>query len=109
MKNILDYLQKRKYIFKKFEKIDNKILKTRKKIEIYKAVNLKSFYMAIFFYNGKSRFILKNAKEILELMEKLKDISKHNYKKSILMVEGAICSKAKKILEDNGWRIYVIV
>ncbi len=109
MKSILDYLQTRGHIFKKFEKIDNKTLKTRKKIDIYKAVDLKSFYVTIFFYNGKSRFVLKNAKEILELMERVKEVSGHNYKKSILVVDGAICSKSKKFLEERGWKIYVIM
>jgi len=109
MKDTVDFLSKKGYIFKKLDKIDNKTLGTKKRIEIYKGVDTNSYYSAIFVSKSKSRFIMKSANDIDELFEKLKQISGHNYKKKILLISSPICSKSQKFLKENGWKIYATV
>ncbi len=109
MKEVVDFLHKKGYIFKKFDKIDNNILNTRKRLDIYKGVDLASFYVAVFYTKSKSRFIMKNAYDIEDLLDKLAKLSRHNYKKKILLISSQICSKSKKFLEDQGWKIYATV
>jgi len=78
--------------------------KTRKKIKVYLGVDMKDFYYLLVELNTKSRFLIKNAKELIEFVTPLSDINFKN-KKKILFVESPICSKAKQYLQENGWRI----
>jgi len=78
--------------------------KTRKKIKVYIGVDMKDFYYLLVELNTKSRFLIKNAKEMIEFTTPLSNINFKNNKK-ILFIESPICSKAKKYLKENGWRI----
>ncbi len=109
MKKIVEFFNKKRSIFKKLEKIDNRLLETKKRIEIYDGVDLKSYYYCIFYSKQKSRFVVKNANDLEDLFIKVISLKKHNYKKKILLIECQICSKAKKYLEEKGWKIYVFV
>ncbi len=105
MKEIVELLLKRNMIFKKLHPIDKKALGTRKKIEIYEGVDLHSNYVAIFYLRQKSRFLRKNAEELEGLLEKLKRLQDHNFKKRLLLYEMPLCSKAKAMLKERGWRL----
>ncbi len=106
MKDVVEFLSKKKYIFKKLYSIDIKLLNSRKKIEIFEGVDIKSNYIAIFKVDQKSRFITKNSEEIVLLLDKLIKLQQHNYKKKILLISSPLCSKAKKYLEELKWKIY---
>ena len=105
MKELVELLFANGYIFKSLKKIDNKELKSRKKIDIYVAVDLNSYYVAIFFLKQKSRFVQKNAKEIEILYERLKIYKDHNFKKKVFIFDLAMCSKAKSALKEKGWKL----
>ncbi len=109
MKNIVEFLQEKGYIFKKLNQINNKNIGNRKKINVYEGVNLKSFYVAIFKLNQKSRFIMKNANDLEELYKNLISLQNHNFKKKVLLLNCPICSKSKEFLKDNRWKIYDIM
>ncbi len=66
----------------------------------------KEFY-SIFIVDAKSRFIRKNANDLLELHSKLIDFQEHNFKKKELLISSPLCSKAKKFLEENKWSVRV--
>ena len=78
--------------------------KTRKKIKVYLGVDMKDFYYLLVELNTKSRFLIKNAKEIIDFVTPLSDINFRNNKK-ILFIKSPICSKAKQFLKENGWRV----
>ncbi len=105
MKETLEILLNKKMIFKKLIQIDNKDLKTRKKIKIYEGVDPKSYYNAVFYIEQKSRFLRKNAKEIEEIYENLKTLRDHNFKKKIFIYKCPICSYAKEALKEKKWRV----
>ena len=105
MNDFVELLLEKNMIFKKLHKIDNKKLKTRKKVDIYEGVDLKSNYTAIFHLIQKSRFLRKNADEIEELFEKLKTLQDHNFKKKIFLYDMPICSKARALMKERGWKL----
>jgi len=78
--------------------------KTRKKIKVYLGVDMKDYYYLLVELNTKSRFLIKNAKDIIEFVSSLSSI---NFKKNkkILFLQSPICSKAKEYLKENGWRV----
>ena len=77
--------------------------KIRKKMKIYIGVDMKNFYYLLVELNTKSRFLIKNAKELIEFVSTISEINFKNNKK-ILFLESPICSKAKEYLKNNGWR-----
>jgi len=103
MKELVNLLLKKNYIYKSLKEIDKKILGSRKKIEIYEGVDTNSYYAAIFILVQKSRFLRKNADELEMLLDKLKVVQDHNYKKKLLIYQMPLCSKAKEMMKESGW------
>lgn len=107
MKELTHYYNAKDILFKEIKELEPKDLKSRKKIKIYVATSINKEYYAIFIINSKSRFIKKNAEDLMALFEKLISYEDHNFKKKELLISSAICSKAKKMLEDHKWRVRV--
>ena len=105
MKEIVDKLRAKELIYKKLIMIDNKDLKTRKKIEVYEAVDFDGYYTALFSLVQKSRFLRKDTIVLEELYARLKVLQDHNFKKKILLYNMPFCSKAQAQLKDEGWRL----
>jgi Ribonuclease G/E len=106
MKNITSFLNDKNQLFKKFEEIETKVLGSRKKILIYDACDIKNNLISVFVLESKTRFLVKNAKEIEILNEKLKHYKDHNFKKTFILISSPLCSKAKKYMVDLKWKIY---
>jgi len=94
-------------IFKQINETMPKELNSRKKIEIYNATSVDSKYYAIFIIDAKSRFIRKNADDLMALCDKLSSHLEHNFKKKILLISSPLCSKAKAYLKENKWSVYI--
>lgn len=107
MKEITGYFLKKDILFKKIDEISVKDLHSRKKIKIYCATSVKKEYYAIFIINSKSRFIKKTYEELENLLDTLTLYKNHNFKKKILLISSPLCSKTKKLLESNKWRIEI--
>lgn len=107
MKDLTKYFLDKDVLFKDIKEITPKELGSRKKIEIYIATSIKKEFYAIFIVDAKSRFIRKNANDLLELYSKLVDFQEHNFKKKELLISSPLCSKAKKFLQENKWSVRV--
>jgi hypothetical protein len=105
LKNLIHYLNEKELHFKTLEEVSPKDLGSRKKIGIYHSVTINSDYYAIFIVESKSRFLRKNANDLMEMLESLKSYKNHNYKHQMLVISSPLCSKAKALLEENGWRV----
>jgi len=105
LKDITGYFLEKNILFKKIEKINIKDLGSRKKIGIFTATSVKREYYAIFLVDAKSRFIRKNANELMLLCDNLASFKEHNFKRKILLISSPLCSKSKQYLEENDWRI----
>lgn len=107
MKELTGYYTNKDIIFKEIKKIEPKQLASRKKIEIYVATSVNNEYYAIFILNGKSRFLRKNANDLIAMCESLASLVDHNFKKKELLISSPLCSKAKAYLKENSWGVRV--
>jgi len=107
LKELTQYFTSKNIIFKEINTLEPKVIGSRKKITIYTATSIKSEYYAIFIVNSKSRFLRKNADELMAICENLNTYVGHNFKKKELLVSSPLCSKAKAYLEDNKWSVRV--
>lgn len=107
LKEVTSYFSKKNIIFKDIKQILPKELNSRKKFDIYIATTIDLTFYAIFILEGKSRFIKKNADELLELTTKLANLVGHNFRKKELLIKSPLCSKAKEFLKQNEWSVRV--
>ena len=106
MKEIVDFLQKKKLIFKSLNKVDVKTLGSRKKIDIYLGVDLKKYYACIFHISKKSRILKKEALELMVLHEKLEVLNESKVNKKYIYIQAPLCSKAKALMEEEKWTVW---
>ena len=107
MKELTTYYTNKNILFKDIKQISPKDLGSRRKIDIYAATTIDSKFYAIFILDSKSRFIRKNANDLMELCERLSVYLDHNFKKKELLISSPLCSKAKEYLKQNEWSIRV--
>ncbi len=106
MKEIVDFLQEKKLVFKSLKTIDIKHLGSRKKIAIYLGVDLKKYYAAIFHVQKKSRVLKKEVLEFMQLHEKLELLNESKINKKYIYIQAPLCSKAKTLLEEEKWTVW---
>lgn len=106
MKQLTEFLAKEGFIFKDFKLVEPKEIGSRKKIEIYDTNDINGYYVSVFLVNQKSRFLIKNAKEIELLRDKLSEVKNHKFKKNIFIVHSPMCSKAMHYFEEKNWIVY---
>ena len=106
MKQIVEYLQQKNIIFKSLKEIRPKELASRKKIELYLGVDLKGYYALVMRIEKKSRVLRKEAGELMLLHEKLEKYIDSKIMKKYMIIIAPLCSKAKALLEENGWKVW---
>ena len=107
MKEIVEYLQKKNLIFKSLKEIRPKELGSRKKIELYLGVDLKGYYALVMKVEKKSRVLRKEVAELMALHEKLEKYIDSKITKKYIIIKAPLCSHAKVMLEENGWKVFV--
>ena len=106
MKERIDQLRSRKLLFRSTQTIDPKVLGVKKRVDILKCVDQNSFYHFIIFIDAKSRFLQKNAEEVEAIYQKTVQFCDHNFKYRHIFIQNGLCSKARKRLEEKGWKVY---
>ena len=107
MKTIVELLQKKRLIFKSLKPIDMKLLGSRKKISLYLGVDLKKYYTCIIHVQKKSRILQKEANELMEFHLKLERYNDSAIKKKYIYIQAPLCSKAKALMKEKGWVVWV--
>ncbi len=105
MKALVERLMTYGYLFKSLTPIAPKTLGSRKRIAIYLGVDTKGFYVALFHLTKKSRVLRKEAGEIEALYEALVSHAEAHIPQKIILIDAPLCSKAKALLEEWGWRV----
>ncbi len=105
MKEIVHKLQEEKLIFKSLKPISIKDLGSRKKIDLYLGVDIKKYYACVIHINKKSRILQKEALELMEFHKKLEVYNESAIKKKYIYIQAPLCSKAKALFEEEGWRV----
>lgn len=106
MKEIVNFLQEKKLVFKSLSPIEVKRLGTRKKIDIYLGVDLKKYYACILHINKKSRILKKEALELMALHEKLEVLKDSKINKKYIYIQAPLCSKAKALMQEEKWTVW---
>jgi hypothetical protein len=105
MKELVEYLAKNNLVFKSLKVILPFEIGSRKKIDIYLGVDLKKNYCCLFQIHKKSRFITKDASEIIDLEKRLETFNKSKINFRYIVMNVPLCSKAKRLLEENGFMV----
>jgi len=105
MKEIEVFLQQKNIIFKSFNEITPKEIGSRKKIGLYVGVDLKGYYALVMVLQKKSRVLRKEAQDLMALHEKIEHYIDSRINKKYIIIKAPLCSYAKAMLEENGWRV----
>jgi len=106
MKELVEYLNQKNIIFKSLKEILPKELGSRKKVSLYVGIDLKGYYALVMQVEKKSRVLQKEAGEFLALHEKLESYIDSKVTKKYIIINAPLCSKAKALLEENGWKVW---
>jgi hypothetical protein len=103
MKQIVEMLSSHGIICKKLTSVTPKELNSRKKIELFVGVGTDGYYCSMMHLVKKSKVLHKEANELMELHKKLEGFQDTAIKKRYIRVEAPLCSKAKALMESQGW------
>ena len=106
MKGLVEYLNHKNIIFKSLKEIMPKELGSRKKVSLYLGIDMKSYYALVMRVEKKSRVLRKEACELMLLHEKLENYIDSRVTKKYMIIKAPLCSHAKAMLEENGWRVW---
>ncbi len=106
MRDIVEFLAQKEIICRRFEAVDVKTLESRKRLEIYRGVDIKGYYCMIIVLRKKSRILIKEAKELEELHYRLEQKMQVKIKRIYLLYKAPLCSKALSWLKERTWRIF---
>ncbi len=106
MKDIVEYMRNKNLICKKLKEVKPKELESRKRINIYLGVNLKGYFCMVMTIKKKSRILQKEARELLELHQKLEIYHNAKIKKNYIYIDAPLCSHAKNMFRENGWVVW---
>jgi len=106
MKALVEYLNQKNMIFKSLKEIMPKELGSRKKVSLYLGVDLKGYYALVMELEKKSRVLRKEAGELMELHEKVEKHIDSRITKKYILIKAPLCSHAKAMLEENGWKVW---
>lgn len=106
MKTLVEYLSQKNIIFKSFKEISPKELGSRKKVSLYLGVDLKDYYALVMELEKKSRVLRKEAEDLMALHEKIEQYIDSKVTKKYIIVKAPLCSKAKALLEEKGWKVW---
>ena len=106
MKAIVEEMRSKNIICKSLEEVTPKVLGSRKKVSLYVGVDLNSYYCMIIKLTKKSRVLRKEAEELMALHEKMEAYKNTKITKKYIWIEAPLCSKAKALLEEHGWKVF---
>ena len=106
MKQLVEYLQQKGIIFKSLKPIAPKEIGSRKKVGLYIGVDLKGYYALVIELEKKSRFLQKDAKEMIDLHQRVQKYIDATIKSRYIIIKAPLCSKAKALLIEDGWRVF---
>ncbi len=105
MKSILTPLQRKGYIFKRFEPFPLKLVGSKKRISVFHGIDMQNRYFLVFAVKRRSRVLSKDAKEWMELGSLIQSHLGYPVLVNIAFVDAPVCSKAKELLESEGWKV----
>lgn len=106
MKALVEYLNRKDIIFKSLKEILPKELGSRKKVTLHLGVDLKGYYALVMELEKKSRVLRKEAADLMELHAKVEKYVDSKITKKYIVIKAPLCSHAKAMLEEHGWKVW---
>ena len=106
MKELVEKMAHKNIICKSLKEVLPKALGSRKKVELYIGIDLKAYYCLMMKLTKKSRVLRKEAEELILLHEKMESHQDTKIMKKYIWILAPLCSKAKVLLEENGWKVW---
>lgn len=106
MKSVVETLAAHNIVFKSLREIAPKELASRKKVSLYVGVDIKSYYALVMQVEKKSRILQKEAAELMMLHEKVETYINAKVTKKYIIIKAPLCSHAKKLLQEQGWKVW---
>ncbi len=106
MKALVEYLNRKDIIFKSLKEILPKELGSRKKVTLHLGVDLKGYYALVMELEKKSRVLRKEAADLMELHEKVEKYVGSKITKKYIVIKAPLCSHAKAMLDEHGWKVW---
>jgi len=106
MRDLVEFLRQKKHLFKSLREISPKTLGSRKRLKLYIGVDLSDYYVLVMQIEKKSRMLQKEVEELSVLHQKLEASIGSKINKKYLWIKAPLCSKAKALLKEHGWRVW---
>ena len=106
MKALVEYLNRKDMIFKSLKEVMPKELGSRKKVTLHLGIDLKGYYALVMQLEKKSRVLRKEAADLIELHEKVEKHIDSRITKKYILIKAPLCSQARAMLEENGWKVW---
>ena len=106
MNLLVDALNQKGCILKSLINIPLKSLGSKKRVECFLGVDLKSNYVCIIKRDSKVKLLSKEYEELNALVDKLQKLRDHNIFKRILFIDSEVCSKVANRAKNDSWRVW---
>ncbi|WP_456381612.1 hypothetical protein [Hydrogenimonas sp.] len=93
------------FLFRRFEPFDLKTIGSRKRISVYHGVDIDDRYTLVFVVKKKSRVLQKEVREWFDIGARIERHYGYRILRNIVLLDAPICSKARALMEAEGWRI----
>jgi hypothetical protein len=109
MREVVERLAKRGVVCRRLERVEPRELGSRKRAEIYLGVATDDYYCMVIALRKKSRIVQKEARELMELHRRLEAKHAGAVTRRYLLFDAPLCSKAKRLLEEKGWKVFSLL
>ena len=105
MKAVLEPLRQNGYIFKRFEPFSLRLVGSKKRIDVYHGFDIANRYFLLFVVNRKSKILQKDIKDWFKIKQRIERYYGYAIKINIALINAPLCTKAKSLLLEKGWKI----
>ena len=101
---IYQVLEAKKIILKNISWVELDKFTKKKTLIALTGVDMKGFYVLLFFRSAKARFLSKEFEAIDEMAGKIAEQTGVNFKKKAIFYSSDICSKTANLMKENGYK-----
>ncbi|WP_187648161.1 hypothetical protein [Nitrosophilus labii] len=105
MKKIVGIFKDKNIVFKELKRILLSELGIRKRYEVFEGVDIKNRFYLVFKVERKSRFLSKNAEDLIDIYHKVSKEKEHSFRYVCVLFLTPFCSKAKDILLSKDFKV----
>lgn len=102
--HIYGLLNAHKILLPKFAALDIPLLRKKRSLRAWLGVDMSGYYVLVLLRNASSRLLVKEALLFVDAKNEVEEIRQHSVKRLIFFYKGQACSKALKLLSQEGFK-----